>query len=380
MRGESRRRIGLSGGLLAAAAAVVAFPGAGWANVGRPDRPGDAAGEPRVAPALPAIEREALLLDLRPLAAGEPARIAASYRFHAAEALSDLRLVFASPGVAAGAVRLDGAPLPSAAVDPSRLPAEWRAPMDLPGIEGDPVRFRAEASRLGALEFAATLAPGPHVLTVEARVRPGEHHGSRSPNRDYLLAYLLAPARQWGGFGELELTVELPPGWLHAASPALDRLGDRLVGRWPGLPADGIGVVVRPPGEATIVTTGAPWAGAGLGAVLAWLAGRGLGRRSARRNVRTGKRWWKAVGLAYLASALVVATTAAAAVGGSALLADRHRSAAWATAYRFESVFAGAAGLVAALAGFFAAFVLAHRAASRAAGAVAAEARREGGS
>jgi len=378
MRGESRRRSGLPGGLLAAA--VLAFPGATSANVGRAERPGDAAGEPWAAPALPAIEREALLLDLRPLAAGDPARLAASYRFHAAEALPDLRLVFASPGVAAGAVLLDGVPLPSAAVDPSRLPPEWQAPRELPGIDGEPVRFEAETSRLGGLAFTATLAPGPHVLTVEATVRPGEHHGRRSPNRDYLLAYLLAPAKQWGGFGELELTVELPPGWLHAASPALDRLGDRLVGRWPGLPADAIGVVVRPPGEATIATTGAPWAGAGVGALLAWLAGRWWGLRSARRGVRTGKRWWKAVGLAYLASALVMATTAAAAVGGAALLDERHRSAGWGTAYLYEALFSGAAGLAAALAGFFAAFVLAHRAASRAAGAAAVEARREGGS
>lgn len=377
MRGEPRRRAVVPGGLLAAA--ILVFPGAAPANVGRAERPGDAAGEPWVAPALPAVEREALLVDLRPLAAGEPARIAASYRFHAGEALPELRLVFGSPGVTSGAVLLDGAALPSSPLDASRLPPEWRAPVDLPGIDGEPVRFEPEASRVGGLAFTATLSPGPHVLTVEARVRPGEHHGRRSPNRDYLIAYLLAPARQWAGFGELELTVELPPGWHHAASPELDRLGDRLVGRWSGLPADSIGLVVRPPGEATIATTGAPWAGAGLGAVLAWLAGRWWGRRSARRGERAGKRWWKAVGLAYLASVLVMATTAAAAVGGSALLDERHRSAAWGTAYLYESLFTGAAGLAAAVVGFFAAFVLAHRAASRAAGGVLDEARREGG-
>lgn len=360
----------LLGALLAPATVV--------ANVGRDWREGDPAGEPLGAVGRLAVEHELLTLDLRPLAAGEPARVAASYRLRNDGPPAELELVFVSPGVTAGTVTLNGAALPSTPLDRPMLPPAWQAPVELPGVDGGTVRFEADAARIGALAFRAELAPGAHVLTVACTVRPGEHHGRASPNRDYLVAYLLAPARDWGSFGELRLLVELPAGWAHAASLPLTRIGDRLVGDFAGLPADFLGVTVRPPGEAGWPTTAAPWLGALLGALPAWLGGLWWGRRSARRGERTGKRWLKAVGLAYLAAVLAAVATVAAAAGGSALVDPTHRSTGWGTVYLYESIFAGAAGLGAALLGFFVVFVWAHRAAARGASAVADEARREG--
>ena len=360
----------LVGALLAPAPVV--------ANAGRDWREGDPAGEPLGAVGRLAVEHELLTLDLRPLAGGEPARVAASYRLRNDGPAAEVELVFVSPGVTAGTVTLDGAALPSTPLERPTLPPAWQVPVELPGVDGGTVRFEADAARVGALAFRAELAPGTHVLTVACTVRPGEHHGRVSPNRDYLLAYLLAPARDWGSFGELRLLVELPAGWAHAASLPLTRIGDRLVGDFAGLPADFFGLTVRPPGEVDWPTTAAPWLGATLGAVLGWLGGLWWGRRSARRGERTGKRWLKAVGLSYLAAVFVPAATLAAAVGGSALVDETHRSTGWGTAYLYESILAGLVGLVAALIGFFVVFVWTHRAAARGMNAVADEARREG--
>ncbi|MBN1772634.1 MAG: hypothetical protein JXB32_15295 [Deltaproteobacteria bacterium] len=376
MRGGRIRRVAALCGVLAMGSGLLG-PSVAAANVGRDWFPGDAAGEPLAGPALPPVEREALLLDLRPLAFGRPVRVVAAYRFRVDEELPELRLVFVSPGVVAGSVLLDGVPVPSSPLEKPALPPAWRAPVPLRGVGGEPVHFEADEARIGGLAFTTALAPGTHVLSVESEVRPGEYHGRRSPCREYLVAYLLAPARDWASLGELELTVELPPAWDYTASLELDRFGDRLVGRWMGLPADAIGLAVRPPGEATVLTTAAPWVGAGLGAVLGWLVGLWWGRRSARRGERTGRRWLKAVGLAYLAALLVAATTAATAVGGAALLDEMHRSVGWGTAYLYESLFAGVAGLAAAVLGFFAVFVWVHRAVRQAANVVLDEARRK---
>jgi hypothetical protein len=356
---------------------VLLAPSVAGANVGRDGRAGDLAGEPRGAVAGVVVEHELLTLDLRPLAAGGPARIVASYRLRNDGASVDLELAFASPGVVAGSVTLDGVVLAATPLAEPVLPPPWRAPVELPGIDGGTVRFEADAAQVGALAFRAGLGPGAHVLTVACAVRPGEHHGRGSPYRDYLLAYLLAPARDWGAFGQLRATVELPAGWAQASSPPLTRLGDRLVGEFAGLPGDFLGVTVRPPGEAGWPTTAAPWAGALLGAVPAWLLGWWWGRRSARRGERTRKRWLKALGLAYLAAVAAAVATAAAAAGGSALLDEAHRSTGWGTAYLYESILAGAAGLCAGLLGFFVVFVWTHRAAVRDANAVLREARRE---
>jgi hypothetical protein len=58
---------------------------------------------------------------------------------------------------------------------------------------------------------------------------------------------VLAPAREWGSFGELHVEVRLPDRWDVATYPALeDAGGDVASGSFDGIPATGFYVEARP--------------------------------------------------------------------------------------------------------------------------------------
>src|SRR5206468_3910385 len=139
------------------------------------------------------------------------------------------------------------------------------------------------SGRAGELAFALTFAPGVHEVTVRYRARPTAHSAG-SPALFWQLAYVLAPARSWAGFGGLAARIDLPPGWRAAVTPAMHRQGDALVGTWSALPADAIAITAQAP-----VGSGAGrWAvlaavAAAALAFCAWL-GRLLGGALARRG------------------------------------------------------------------------------------------------
>ncbi len=72
-------------------------------------------------------------------------------------------------------------------------------------------------------------------------------HRTGAPTVYWQLGYVLAPAREWGGFGGLAVTVHLPPNWDAAASLPLTRDGDTLKGSFPNLPADALGLTAQAP-------------------------------------------------------------------------------------------------------------------------------------
>src|SRR5690606_33729619 len=90
-----------------------------------------------------------------------------------------------------------------------------------PAQGGDPFDYASPIEHV--LAFHTTLTRGEHELTVRYAARPTALH------RDTLvkmqLAYLLAPARDWGGFGKLHVEVNAPEGWQLHADPALTRNG-----------------------------------------------------------------------------------------------------------------------------------------------------------
>ena len=58
------------------------------------------------------------------------------------------------------------------------------------------------------------------------------------PTITWQFAYVLAPARAWGGFGGLDVEVLLPHGWRAAYTPDLLRNGDMLRRNFDVVPAD----------------------------------------------------------------------------------------------------------------------------------------------
>ncbi len=294
MRAPERRRPArrLAAALLAAA--LLALPAASArANMAAPytgpARAGRAAGEPSGGLREVFIERERLRMDLRPLADDEPARVEAVYRVRSDGPARTLELVFVAAALAPGehGVWVDGRPVASTPGAAESLPPSWRVPGATPALDGDgPLAYEVKGE--GTLSFRVTLAPGRHEIRVRYPATASVYVDADRITAAQQLAYVLAPAREWAGFGGVDVRVELPRGWHAASLPALRREGSALVGSWDGVPADALALTVRPrdPDPAPY------WAGwlvlSALGLFLLVRAGRWLGGRLARRGRGAG--------------------------------------------------------------------------------------------
>ncbi len=245
--------------LLLLAATVVATPAR--ANMASPVQPGTPAGEPAAALAGLRIARETLTLDLRRLAAPRAGEV----RFAIVEAVygivndgptRTLPVEFVALGqdVGAGEVWVDEVPVQAQPVARLAVPDLWTGIASSPGLDGEPLPYEAETGAPRGLRFTLAIGPGAHRVRVRYRVRAGSYDGGAHPNRTWQVAYSLAPARLWAGFGQLDLEVIAPAGWDVAASlplrrepAASDTAAVRLVGRFGQLPGDVLAVSARAP-------------------------------------------------------------------------------------------------------------------------------------
>lgn len=256
------------------------------ANMADPVQPGDPVGEPSAALAALSVVSERLAFDLRPLAEGGAAIVEAVYVIQNPGAARTLPLVFVAPAIEAEGtgVWVDGRPVAFAPYD-GALPDAWAAPATTPGFDGADLEYRTEAYG-GAVRFDVPLGSGRHEVRVRYLARAGTYDPSQ-PSQYHQVGYVLAPARQWGSFGRLDVEVRVPEGWEAAASLPLARDGDTLAGTFDGVPADVLGLTVRAP---------RPWGiwplrllGVALGFGLCWGAGRGVGGWLGRRGRPS---WW----------------------------------------------------------------------------------------
>ena len=295
------------------AVGLLGTPAAALANMANPWQPGDPLGEPTGALRAIAIEREDLAIDLRPLAAGEPARVTATYRVRNDGTAQQLSLLFIAAALAeevsgSPTVWLDGVTVPSQSAAPAVLPKTWQPPERTPALDGgEGLRYQVEERDNRALEFSIALPSGQHDIRVSYLARATAYSGD-SPVRYWQLGYVLAPARDWASFGDLDVRVELPPGWSAASEPSLSREGDVLTGAFDGVPADAMALTAQAPVPFLIDLLPVAWLGGLLICVtVGVLAGRWLGRRR-RRSA------WALVpgfllGCAWMAGVIVAATT-----------------------------------------------------------------------
>jgi hypothetical protein len=270
---------------------------AAWANMAAPPEPytvraGSTLGEPAGGLREVVIEHETLRLDLRPLAKGKPVLVDAAYRVRNDGPARTVDLLFVANGLARGAtsVTVDGRPVASTPGTAGALPPGWRAPAYTPAFDSAGATLPYAPRGEGTLSFRVQLPAGRH----EIRVRYPAEATAYSVNEltpVWQLGYVLAPAREWGGFGGMEVRVEAPRGWRILSEPALRREGNALVGAWNRVPADALAISAQKPEPASgpwywlwlLVTT------AGLGTIgwLCWRLGASLGRR--------GKSAWRAL-------------------------------------------------------------------------------------
>jgi hypothetical protein len=262
---------------------LLCAPAAARANISAPWHEGEPGAEPGGELGQLEVISEQLAFDLRPLAHGA-GRVPVLVRYEVrnrGDAVTR-ELVFVTPGIAGGEVLLDGKPVPGAEARTEKLPEVWQD-VRTPGIGGGDLEYEVTAATR-VLGFSLALAAGAqHVIEIRYELAPG-WYDTGDLYRSHQIAYLLAPARQWGGFGTLDVRVQLPEGWEAAAQPGLQREGDVLVGRFQGVPADVLGVTVRHPAELT-------WgwifviAGVVLGLVASVTLARRLGRLAASWHV-----------------------------------------------------------------------------------------------
>lgn len=302
--------------LAALAGAALALPALLAGNMANPVVPGHRVGEPSAALAGVVVERESLVIDLRPLARPALPVVEATYRLRNDGPARELPLVFVADALAdGGAVWLDGRPVPvtPAAAD-TTLPPSWRAPAHTPAIGGGTLSYQAGDDRYGrdgepipgTLLFRLPLDSGRHTVRVRYRADATEH-SHRSPAINWQLGYVLSPARQWAGFGGLDARVLLPPGWDAAAEPRMERQGDTLSATWNRLPADHLGLTARAPVPSLAGRRMLLWlaAAAGLG-VCIW-----AGLRTGAALRRRGRRFaWSVLPAAGLGLVWAVAVLA----------------------------------------------------------------------
>jgi hypothetical protein len=235
--------------LVALTACLVLASARAEANVGSPWQGGSHVGEPAGIDAI-RIAREELVIDLRPLAADGLVAVTATYHLDNPADAKRFDLVFATGSATADfRVALDDRPVPVTSAWSARLPASWRPPDSTPDFDGGELSYHFKGEWAPPAGFQLDLPPGRHDLVISYRADPVRYYRGE-PTIVNQLAYVLSPARTWGGFGGLDVTVHVAPGWRAAVTPAMPRAGDTLHATFPALPADAIALTAQAPAGA----------------------------------------------------------------------------------------------------------------------------------
>jgi len=224
------------------------MPTAAWANAGPPHVPGRLVDEPNGLDGV-VIKHERLRFDLRCLVVGEPAQVEAVYEIENTWDERTVDLVFVSGPMASrsAAVALDDHLIAAVWKNVDALPPDWQVPKSTPAITGEGTLLCEAGTPLEMPHFTVNLSSGSHQLRVRYHAKPTSYSTGSSPALYWQLAYILAPAREWAGFGGLFVHVQVPAGWRFASTLSLTRSGDELTGSFDELPADAIAMTAQTP-------------------------------------------------------------------------------------------------------------------------------------
>jgi hypothetical protein len=213
----------------------------------------------------------------------------------------EVELLFVAPGSEKADVSLNGAIVPFELVSgselnryfnvpeeaevspaptdnpPVALPLEWQVPLTTPSIDSanpeDALPYQVDSNYERCLHFTVTFPKGISQLQVSYEMIAGTHTwGYGIP--DYQVAYILAPARSWGGFGELRVEVLLPENWFVKTSLPMQRAGDTLTANFNGIPDDYLAITTRPDPQiwiAQLLSRTVAILGIGLSWYLVWM-------------------------------------------------------------------------------------------------------------
>lgn len=237
----------------ACATAVVLAPVPALADAASPWRPGDPVGVPSGAVQDVYIEHEDLSMDLSGLNISNAndnamASILATYTLRNDGSAKGIDLVFvtASSSVRGVEVVVDGVATPATVGPLGTVPPSWNPPSVTPDPQGgSDLPYRV--NDVAGLAFHIELGAGRHTMMTRYQAGAMVNSGlaTDADPVSWSIAFVLSPARQWKGFGDLDVSVRVPSGWPAAARPSLTRQGDLLTGHFSGIPADSVGVSTR---------------------------------------------------------------------------------------------------------------------------------------
>jgi hypothetical protein len=245
-------RLFLALAVVCAAAVLTAGPAA--ADAAPPTNPGDPVGVPSGAVRDVFIEHEDLTMDMSSMNtatqsyAPPAAAVIATYSLRNDGAPRGIDLVFVTASQHVDGVRvfLDGQTVAAEVGPLGPIPSTWMPPTGTPAPQGGPdVPYTVD--RPAGLTFHIGLSAGRHTMVTSYQALPTQSTASAYEPHYWQLAFVLSPARQWEGFGDLAVTVRVPPGWPAAVRPSLERHGDVLGGSFSGIPADSFGITTRMP-------------------------------------------------------------------------------------------------------------------------------------
>lgn len=240
--------------VLASLLLCLCLPTATFANAAAPSRRGQTGAEPTGLEQI-FILRESLNIDLRRLEEarsddGQLILVEAVYELENRGEERRLELVFAFGSAFKDfRVWLDDQPVGSRPVRLKEQPRSWDMPATTPWLDGRQLGYAGSSSASygghDSQSFNPVVPPGRHRLRAGYSVTPSRY--ASSPIWYWQFAYILAPAREWGGFGGLDVTVSAPRGWTVVTEPKLTPEGVDLKGRFDQLPADVLTLTARAP-------------------------------------------------------------------------------------------------------------------------------------
>lgn len=231
-------------------ASLILNAASAWANMAAPSQGAILTSEPNGLEKI-YIRRERLTLDFRGVAETQASRtvaVEAVYDIENTDADKTLKLIFV---LGINEVKdfnfyLDEQLLPSKFDDYSKLPKQWKAPLSTPWHDNKTLGFFPSDNIQKTALIELTIPKGRHVLKAQYNASPATYSGF-APRQLYQFAYVLAPARNWAGFGGLDLTILMPEGWELITAPAMEQTGATMQKHFDQIPADALGFTFGKP-------------------------------------------------------------------------------------------------------------------------------------
>lgn len=224
------------------------------ANMAAPSQGGNISGEPSGLRDI-FITHETLTIDMRPLGALKSVMddrsvfVEAVYEVENKGEDKDLNLVFAVGSKETKDFRIfidDKQIEKTELIENEDLPEKWQAPRETPWKNGKNLMYNPSENLTESVAFSLTIPKGKHTLKASYRSEAATYL-NLGKMKAFQFAYILAPAREWAGFGGLDVNIYLPENWEVETSPQLKRDGEVLKGSFAQIPSDALAITVQPP-------------------------------------------------------------------------------------------------------------------------------------